>query len=230
MKKLFICFSISTVLLFFAGCEKEPMPGKDFETAFNPETLSWIVDATADCCLQIVCGADYTESLEEEIAGYFEASFDVHEFVMPSMDSLSTLEKTFYDLINNDFKQYAYQYDILCARMANVDTMILYSSLSNDAKIRVTVFAYTFLGISKAFYTLSSMELKRQFPREHYNNREGDTRLERQLSSCMTYQLDGHFETTIGAIAYVAGMPGSALVDLAICGEEILGGLWNHVN
>lgn len=71
------------------------MPEKDFETAFNPETLSWIVDATADCCLQIVCGADYTESLEEEIAGYFEASFDVHEFVMPSMDSLSTLEKTF---------------------------------------------------------------------------------------------------------------------------------------
>lgn len=133
-------------------------------------------------------------------------------------------------MINNDFRQYAYQYDILCARMANVDTMILYSSLSNDAKIRVTVFAYTFLGISKAFYTLSSMELKRQFPREHYNNREGDTRLERQLSSCMTYQLDGHFETTIGAIAYVAGMPGSALVDLAICGEEILGGLWNHVN
>ncbi|MBR4135064.1 MAG: hypothetical protein IKU03_01435 [Bacteroidales bacterium] len=228
MKKLFIYSSI--LILFFTGCEKEPAPGKDFVFEFVPSTLSWIEQATSDCCLQLVYGEENVENLEQEITSYFDDLFILHNFAMPSTDSISSSERYFYDLINNYFKQYAYQYDSLCTCMANVDTLIVQSSLDFEAKVRVTVYAYTFLGISNAFCTIYSTELKRQFPRDHYNNGEGDTHLQRQLSCCMEYQLDGHFETTLGSIAYVAGLPGSALLDLAICGEEILRGFWDHVN
>lgn len=62
------------------------------------------------------------------------------------------------------------------------------------------------------------------------NNRNGDSRFERQISSCFSYQLDGHFETIMGSIAYMAQLPASAVWDTLICAEEIATGLWDHVS
>lgn len=52
---------------------------------------------------------------------------------------------------------------------------------------------------------------------------------ERQLNNCMRYQMDGHLETVAGTLFFIGGLPFSALSDVVICNEEIIGGYWSHV-
>ena len=82
------------------------------------------------------------------------------------------------------------------------------------------------IGVSNGFCFFS----KEQKPREAYTNNEGESRFERQMLNCLSYQIDGHLETIAGTILYISSMPQSFFGDLITCGNEIYDGMWNHVN
>lgn len=87
------------------------------------------------------------------------------------------------------------------------------------------------IGVSNGFCLLLDEEnSKEQKPREAYTSSEGESRFERQLLNCLSYQIDGHLETIAGTILYISSMPQSFFGDLITCGNEIYDGMWNHVN
>ncbi len=87
------------------------------------------------------------------------------------------------------------------------------------------------IGVSNGFCLLLDEEnSKEQKPREAYTNNEGESRFERQMLNCLSYQIDGHLETIAGTILYISSMPQSFFGDLITCGNEIYNGMWNHVN
>lgn len=82
------------------------------------------------------------------------------------------------------------------------------------------------IGVSNGFCFFS----KEQKSREAYTSSEGESRFERQMLNCLSYQIDSHLETIAGTILYISSMPQSFFGDLITCGNEIYDGMWNHVN
>ncbi|MBO7491395.1 MAG: hypothetical protein J6T59_03030 [Bacteroidales bacterium] len=227
---------VSTILLLFASmilftqCEKEGGSSKDFGPDIFQDNYQWIENATTDCYMQIASDTSCASVLINKVTLFFDSLLTLHNLQIPDADSISISEKPFYNRMNASFFAYGHQYDALMTNFQSIHDDIIHSVLSSQEKIRLCVYYYTFLGISKAYSSMNMPEDKRQFPRNHYNSSEGGSRWERQLNSCMQYQIDGHFETTAGTIFYILGMPASAIHDAIICGEEIHDGLWNHVS
>lgn len=230
MKRVSTFVLLLASMILFSQCEKEGGSSKDFGPDIFQDNYQWIEDATADCYTQIASDTSSASVLVEKVTLFFDSLLTLHNLQIPDADSISSSEKSFYEMMNTSFCAYVYQYDALNASFQNIYDDIVSSLLSSQEKIRLCVYYYTFLGISKAYYTMNMPEDKRQYPREHYNSSDGATRWERQLNSCMQYQIDGHFETTMGTMIYILGMPAAAIHDAIICGEEIYSGLWNHVN
>lgn len=143
--------------------------------------------------------------------------------------------------VNTDVVEYCkkiasspkYPADEFSDSVENLLTEILSSSLSNDEKEIIIVFAEVQYACNELITYFSFVSdngyAKEQLPRTSYSSRDGETRIERQLNACLQYQFDGHTETFIGMASYLAKLPITALVDVVICAEEIIRGYWDHV-
>ncbi len=227
-----ILLSVFTSVLLL-GCEKnQNSPTEKIQSDLEWDSLNWVTDSAFGCFLDHYGDANFTLIVQSEIANYFHEIFLNNNFTYPVPDTLSDQEIRMYRIISNSISDYYLGSDSLSDFLNSLQHSNLYLNLSYEEKVRTSLFAHTIIGISKAVACISEqMESNlKQAPRQSYNNRNGDSRFERQISSCFSYQLDGHFETIMGSIAYMAQLPASAVWDTLICAEEIATGLWDHVS
>lgn len=229
MKKI-ILYALSVIMsVLLIGCHKDDnFTTKETIQQFQWEDLDWISEMSACCFNQYVISTDTTINIVDSIFNFCSSCFSEHKFRIPAVnDSISDNEKYFYNTINQYISDYSIASNIVVDFIDSIPLSPYFIKLTNSEKIRVAVFSYTILGVSHAVSELQSGS--KQPPRTSYNSANGDSRFERQLSSCLSYQLDGHFETLVGKMAYIASIPSSVLIDVAICGNEIYVGMWNHV-
>lgn len=225
-KPLSILFTSILFAVLSFGCQKENLPSKNPDD-FYWENHDWFSQASEQCYLEIVSNTDTTLNKYKAIRDFYDSLFLVENYTYPVPKEISETEYDLYTRIRQELDSFSLSSDSLWIRIDSYQDDSSFCSLSFEEKERVAIFAHTLMGVSAA---ISNIIGQKQPPRTSYNNRNGDSRFERQLSSCLQYQMDGHFETTIGTIQYIACMPWSFIWDNAICGEEILRGLWSHVS
>lgn len=211
------------------GCHKDDnFTTKENIQQFQWEDLDWISEMSTSCFNQYVFSTDTTINIVDSIFIFCSSCFSEHNYRIPTInDSISDNEKYFYSTLYQYISDYSFTSNIVIDFIDSIPFSPYFIKLTNSEKIRVAIFSYTILGISHAVSDLQSGS--KQPPRTSYNSANGDSRFERQLSSCLSYQLDGHFETLVGTLTYIASIPSSILIDVAICGNEIYLGMWNHV-
>ncbi|MCR4856692.1 MAG: hypothetical protein K5890_00630 [Bacteroidales bacterium] len=224
-KKLLFLFVAFITFVMYSSCDKEEIPNKSSDV-FYWENYDWFSLASEQCYLDIVLDTDSTLDKSEAIRVFYDSLFLIENYTYPVPKEISEAEYDLYTRIRMELDSFPLSSDILWLRIDSFQDDSTFCSLSFEEKERVAIFAHSIMGVSAA---LSNIIGQKQPPRTSYNNRNGDSRFERQLSSCLQYQMDGHFETTLGTIQYIAGLPWSFLWDNAICGEEIMSGLWSHV-
>ena len=228
MKRINLLFILLlSIVIAIVGCGRENITKDEPVVESLWEAYDWVEDAALDCFFNIVLLEDTTVNKEVLISNYYDNLFQDMGFEYPTLTDTSAGEMNFYRTISALVSTFSLGNEILIDKIDSLQYTPAYYALDKDEKVRVAVYAKTIIGVSTAIIESESNE--KQGPRTSYNNTNGDTRYERQISSCMSYQLDGHFETLIGTIAYIGGLPGTLLVDFAVCNEEIIRGFWQHV-
>lgn len=233
MKKIFlptvIVAAATLISILFSGCEKDRV--QKYIILFSWESFDWITDAYRDFYLDSYNGDAFVFATEDELHQHFGQIFSDYNFAYPNARIISEDEYRIYRYIVETISRYSFSSRVLRDHINSVHRDMNFQILDYDAKTRVTFFVKMLIGVSEAIETigLENSRSTRQPPRTYYNSPNGNSRFERQLNNCLAYQLDGHFETLASAAQYIASMPWGFIWDTAICGNEIIDGLWEHV-
>lgn len=228
MKK---CFWLFFLAFLAFSCTTKNNDLKNQHLASDWSSYNWISEASSYCVENIITDTSLTtvQDVEDSIKAYLSAVFDTHCFEYPIPDELTELEISFYKEAGHLLSLYSIHSDTLREKLYELKEDDIFDELSFDEQERAVVFLQTVSGISKAFETMCNISICKQPDRTYYHSMEGDSRYERQLNNCMRYQMDGHLETVAGTLFFIGGLPFSALSDVVICNEEIIGGYWSHV-
>lgn len=228
--KLLIVFFVS---IFLLGCNKTPEnEHPKISITVNWDSYNWLIDASTNCVVKYIGDSNFSLESCSIISNFYTQLFQKQGFNYPIPNTILEQEKNFYEQICRSINLYSFCSTELVESLNNIPYSSDFLNLSANEKIRIIVFAKTIIGASNGFCILleEEEESKEQKPREAYTRSEGETRFERQLLNCLSYQIDGHLETTMGTILYISGMPQNFFYDVIVCGNEIFNGLWNHVN
>lgn len=229
MKKFLL---LPVFLFFFFGCSHH----QDFEQqkstiSVDWNSYNWLIDASTYCVVKYLKDSNFSLESKTLIDNFYSQLFQEHCFSYPIPKSVSDEEKSIYEKICNYISLYSFCSEDLVDSLNNIPHSSDFLNLTMNAKTRVVLFFKTIIGVSNGFCLLLDEEnSKEQKPREAYASSEGESRFERQLINCLSYQIDGHLETIAGTILYISSMPQSFFGDLITCGNEIYDGMWNHVN
>jgi hypothetical protein len=244
MKKLIITLSITVILIasavVFYSCEKEEdvtsndtksilITASENDVAiFDREQYRWVSKELIyihNKALQNNNNQnDFTEQLEISVCEIFrdhgiQYPFD-NESITEGIIGYCWQINQLIKIPNvNDIKE---EIDAILIKIAE-DSSLLFK----DKEI-LMIYGESFLAHVAIIEQMNDENDKK--PRTDYNNLNGESRLERQLLSCLDYQLDIAFSGIISTICFIANAPVNFVAMIAICGEEIYDGLWNHVN
>ena len=233
LKSVIIIVVLFAFGLSFVGCEKEEdINVQKSAIHFDWNSLNWLSEASRNYYLDHYTEVGLVVESQQELNNYFNLIFNNYNFIYPLTSSISDNERKMYHTIVHIVSQYALSNSILRDYLNALKRDRQFINLDYHEKMRVAVFVKTIIGISEALEIINleeSLENSKQPPRPSYNSANGNSRFERQLNNCLSYQLDGHFETLAGSIVYIINLPMSFIWDNAICANEIYNGLWEHV-
>lgn len=228
MKRLILLFFLIT--LFISCTNRESFHDEKCINQFDWDFYNWITDASYYCFTQYISDLSYSSEEQAAINEYYNQQFQLYDFNYPIPQGISVEEMHFYTLISQLLNQYSIFNDYFNEFLNGFQDDKLFKELGYDEKIRVTLLAKTLIGISEASVYIEQENNKEQQPREAYTSANGESRFERRLHNCFSYRMDGHLETAVGTLIFIATLPYSLFDDIAICGNEIYKGFWNHVN